>query len=187
MPIRRPAPLNRFNQKASVKASYYQPYDILYVKDKFPHLDSDVAARLGKMITRRRQLLFYRHFHEQRLKPTEAERDLAPVSHSATKEFSPEDNNSRTEAMGVASASQIARSQVPSTEYPPDTLATTVRNNALPFENKAILYAPSTAESKSSMASSYADENIRVEVPPRPKGENGKELDCFKCDYCLVT
>lgn len=186
IPIQRPAPLNKLNQQASIEASYYQPFDILYVRDKFPHLDSDVAARLGKMITRRRQLLLYRQFHKQRLEPTDAGRNAALVSPLAKKLSSSEDN-SRPKAMDEASASQIARSRVPNTEHPPDTRATTVRNNTLFFEKTSILYAPSNAESESSMASSYADKNMRVKVPPRPKRENGKKLDCFKCDYCLVT
>jgi hypothetical protein len=36
------------------------------------------------------------------------------------------------------------------------------------------------------MASSYAGGSLQVEVPPRPKESNGKELDHFKCPYCLV-
>ncbi|KAI9772127.1 MAG: hypothetical protein M1840_001416 [Geoglossum simile] len=37
------------------------------------------------------------------------------------------------------------------------------------------------------MASSYARKDPYVEVPPRPKGDDGIELDRFKCPYCLVT
>lgn len=40
MPIRRPAPLDRLKQKSSVDASFYQHFDVLYVKDKFRKLDS---------------------------------------------------------------------------------------------------------------------------------------------------
>lgn len=188
IPIRRPAPLDRLNQKASVEASvgasYYQPFDVLYVKDKFPDLDLNVATRLGKMVTRRRQLLFYRLSHDQKLKTTEVEPKAAIAIPSAAKLVSLEHNHSGREPMGEAPVGEIARSQVPSTQHTLDTHATTRHNEA--FQHTGSLYAPSTADSKLSLVSSYAGENILVEVPPRPKGKDGKELASFKCPYCLT-
>jgi hypothetical protein len=58
MPIRRPAPFDRLKEKSSVDASFCQHFDVLYVKDKLPNLDPKVATRLGKMISRCRQLIF---------------------------------------------------------------------------------------------------------------------------------
>jgi hypothetical protein len=49
------------------------------------------------------------------------------------------------------------------------------------------LYAPSTAESKTSMASSFAGKDLQIEIPPRPRGDNGEELKWFECPYCLIT
>jgi archaellum biogenesis ATPase FlaH len=49
------------------------------------------------------------------------------------------------------------------------------------------LFAPSVAESKSSMASSYAGKAIRIDVPSRPKNDDGQELEQFECPYCLLT
>lgn len=186
LPIRRPISIDQDNQKFSVEASFYQPFDILYVRDKFPRLQLDIATRLGKMITRRRQLLFNRLSHDHKLKTTEVEPKVALGVPSATKPLSPEYISSGLKANDEASVGGIARSQAPGTQYTIDTYATTVRKDPFKFKNTD-LYAPSSAESKSSMASSYANENMRVEVPPRPKGKNGKELNCFECQYCLVT
>ncbi|MCJ1468073.1 hypothetical protein MMC07_006699, partial [Pseudocyphellaria aurata] len=187
IPIRRPAPLDRLNQKASVEASYYQSFDILYVKDKFQHLDANVAIRLGKMITLRRQLLLYRLSHNQKLKTSEVGGRTAIENLSATKPSSPKLNNSGSDAKIEVYSSEKARSQTPSTQHTLETSATTVHNNPVQLENMATLYTPSIAESTSSIASSYTSRYLKVEVPPRPKGKDGKELDYFECPYCLVT
>lgn len=63
LPIRYPVTLDRLRQKSSIDTSPYQHFDILYVQDKFPKLSADVSSRLGKMITRRRQLLHLRDSH----------------------------------------------------------------------------------------------------------------------------
>lgn len=187
IPIRRPAPLDRLKQKTSVETSFYQHFDILYVKDKFPKLELNVATRLGKMITRRRQLLFYRFSHEQKLEATEVKSKAALIPPSATGPLSLEHIHSGPEAIIGATVGEIARSQVSSTQITQDTYATTLHNNDLRLVHKRTLYPPSTADSKSSMASSYAGENMRVEVPLRPKGKDGKELECFECPFCLIT
>src|SRR5438034_8148145 len=36
IPIRKPAPLDRLKHKTSIEASFYQHFDVLYVRDKFP-------------------------------------------------------------------------------------------------------------------------------------------------------
>ncbi|KAL9037437.1 MAG: hypothetical protein Q9214_005706, partial [Letrouitia sp. 1 TL-2023] len=67
IPIRKPAPFDRLKDETLLEWSCYQHFDVLYVRDKFPLIDSAVASRLGKMITRRRQSLYYRHAHNQNL------------------------------------------------------------------------------------------------------------------------
>ena len=41
--IRRLASIDQDNQKPCVAAPYYQPFDMLYIKEKFPHLELDVT------------------------------------------------------------------------------------------------------------------------------------------------
>ncbi|KAF8246379.1 hypothetical protein K440DRAFT_366824 [Wilcoxina mikolae CBS 423.85] len=98
----------------------------------------------------------------------------------------PAKNDSGPEAAREAAVSEISRSQGVSNRYTLPTKATTLRINIPEGEIPATFYAPSVAESKTSMVSSYTGQNLRVEVPPRPKGKDGKELDRFECPYCLV-
>ncbi|KAF2197185.1 hypothetical protein GQ43DRAFT_381557, partial [Delitschia confertaspora ATCC 74209] len=37
-----------------------------------------------------------------------------------------------------------------------------------------------------SMASSYTGTDFQVEVPSRPKGTEGRGLDCFECSVCFI-
>ena len=164
MPIRRPAPLDRLKQKLPVGESVHQHFDILYVKDKFPMLDPDVATRLGKIISRRRQLLFYRRSHREALQPAQR----AP----------------ETVTLAPSKVEQVAREETGAMTL--RTTATTLRINTPEVETLQALCPPSVSGSVSSMASSYTGGSLLVEVPPRPKGENGRELKIFECPYCFV-
>jgi hypothetical protein len=185
LPIRHPAPLDRLKHKTSIDASFYQHFDVLYVKDKFPQLDLDIATRLGKLITRRRQILYYRESHDKSLDTGCVKPKLALPTPPAAKNLSPDISTGGSEE---AAGSEVARSRAASSQFTLQSKATTLRLENTPVEEEpGGLYAPSIAESKSSIASSYTGNSLRVEVPPRPKGEDGKELDRFECPYCLVT
>ena len=49
------------------------------------------------------------------------------------------------------------------------------------------LYGPSLLEFIRSVASSCDERELDVEVPSRPKGYNGDELDYFECPYYKVA
>ncbi|CAI6341288.1 unnamed protein product [Periconia digitata] len=185
LPIRKPAPLDRISNNPLAGSETYQHFDCMYTRDKFPVLDEKIAARLGKMITRRRQILHYRETHKQRLDAPRVQQEISPIpkvspNPTLAKDF--------TKFAAEDSASRFASSQATSSHF---TKATTVRPGDLPLFNPAkqteALFTPSIAESKSSMASSYAGKDLRVDVPPRPRDENGQELDFFECPYCLLT
>jgi hypothetical protein len=184
IPIRRPAPLDRLKLKSSIDASFYQPFDVLYVKDKFPKLDPKVATRLGKMISRRRELLFYRVSHNTALKRAKMEPKPMTVTQLPTISLLPTQNDSMTETFHQT---VVSGSQAENSRYTLQTKATTFCINASPVEVPGTLYARSITESTMSRASSYADRKLRVDLPPRPKGVNGNELDLFECPYCLIT
>jgi len=67
LPIRRPIPLDRMRERAAADSWYYQSFDVLHVRNKFPQVEEVVATRLGRMISRRRQLIQYRKSHTDRL------------------------------------------------------------------------------------------------------------------------
>ena len=188
IPIRKPAPFDRLKYKTSLESSYYQHFDVLYIRDKFPKLDSDVATRLGKMITRRRQMLYYRKAHGKSLNTSRVQPKILLPSASAIKSPTIE---ASTKPQHIISGSQVAISQATSSHFTLYSKATTVRPGEVPLVqdniNLIALCPPSITESKSSMASSFAGKDLRVEVPPRPKGIGGEERDWFECPYCLIT
>jgi hypothetical protein len=65
--IRNPAPHDRFKRSRNIDTSYYEPYDITHVKNKFPQADEFLVDRIGRAISHRRQYLQYRERHRSRL------------------------------------------------------------------------------------------------------------------------
>jgi hypothetical protein len=110
----KPTPIDRLKQKASLESSYYQHFDVLYIRDKLPKLDPDVAIRLGKMITRRRQMLYYREAHGKGLDISRVQPKLPLPSASASKPFTLEAN---MEPQHVLSRSQVAMSWAVSSHF----------------------------------------------------------------------
>lgn len=182
MPLRRPAPLDRLAKEAAFEVSLYQHFDSLYVRDKFPKSESNLAVRLGKMISRRRQLLRYRSSHHQALE-TES---LEIVGNTSKPANLLEHLNPQPRLAQEAVANPSTHSQVPSSRRTLLTKATTLPGNMPTVEGQGALYAPSLLESKSSVASTYAGK-LKVEIPPRPRGLNGQELESFECPYCYVA
>jgi len=193
LPIRRPAPLDRIKHRTSIDSAVYQHFDVLYVKDKFPNLQLQAATRLGKMITRRRQILHYREAHRQSLDVARVQPKIAPGSEAPPTSFIIEGGSKVTveDRGSQPTPSQLALSRAASSHFTLRSKATTVRPEDLKFliskDHMDTLFAPSVAESKSSMASSYARKDIRVDVPSRPKNDDGQELERFECPYCLLT
>jgi hypothetical protein len=194
IPIRKPAPLDRLKHKTSLDSSCYQHFDVLYIKDKFPELHSDAVARLGKMITRRRQILYYREAHKQNLDVVRVQPNVTPEPKPVPTTFAIEDGNATgNDTSSNATPSRLALSQVASSHFTLRSKATLVRPGEFSFAvtqepvDLSALYAPSVAESKSSMASSYAGKDLRIDVPPRPKNDYGQELEWFECPYCFLT
>ena len=143
--------MDRLRQKNFSDTLPYQHFDILYIRDKFPRLDADVSLRLGKMITRRRQVLHLRDTHSKNLGLDETQAETSVIgSHQTLK-----------------------------------TKATMLKVFEPPTGDN--LYAPSIPESNLSYASTYTEKELIIDLPPRPKGENGNELDYFVCPYCRVA
>jgi hypothetical protein len=193
LPIRRPAPLDRIKHRTSIDSAVYQHFDVLYVKDKFPNLQLQAATRLGKMITRRRQILHYREAHKQSLDVARVQPKIAAVSEAPPTSSIIEGGSKVTveDRGSQATPSRLVLSQAASSHFTLRSKATTVRPGELKLliskDHMDTLFAPSVAESKSSMASSYAGKTIRISVPSRPKNDDGQELEQFECPYCLLT
>ena len=186
LPLRDPAPLDRYVSKDSGDMSIYQHFDILYVKDKFPFAESNLVTRLGKLVTRRRQLLASRSAHDQRLLPETT--DSVESSKATSTRNGPPDILPSNDAR-VPEQAAIARnpqSHVSGGKQTVVTKASIKHEDANQDHERKDNILERTSEYAPSMASSYAAK-LRVKVPNRPRDGNGEELLDFKCPYCFIA
>lgn len=190
LPIRKPAPVDRLKGNLTDEVSCFQPFDCIYVRDKFPRLSREVADRIGSHITRRRQLLLYRQEHQDFLRQKEFQNDPRPAL--ASTGFQIETKQHLLKKGDDASSAQFYHAPASQLESKPQTLrskATTfVRDEEQPFQLD-FLSAPSVAGSisQTSIAASQATQETPVEVPPRPKDLKGTSKAMFECKYCALT
>ncbi|KAF2136882.1 uncharacterized protein K452DRAFT_322128 [Aplosporella prunicola CBS 121167] len=181
-PIRRPAPVDRLNDKATDDTSCYQHFDVLYVKDKFPQLHEQVATRLGKLITRRRQLFLYRQSHQINLRTNS-------VVPSITMKTPERVSTNSGEAQSVRHKDLHESKTQSQPESSNRTKATTFAAPLVPVLLVDELVAPSVAESesKTSKAGSAFTRELHIEIPPRPRNKDGIGIAQFICKYCQTT
>jgi hypothetical protein len=179
LPIRRPAPVDRMRKKATADTSGYVPFDIMYVKDKFPHVHETVALRLAKMISRRRQLIKYRNDHTKALRYEEA-----PSSDNVQLMYHRQSMVDGKDSLSETTSSFKTQSQTTAI-----TKATTLKPGALVSAMKpgVGLYTPSISNSASSMASEQAGKDIAIRIPNRPTRKDGKAQMHFICPYCATA
>ena len=58
---------SRYDKCTDINTSFFEPFDIEYVRQKFPSAPNFLIQRLGKAISRRRQWLKYRELHASKL------------------------------------------------------------------------------------------------------------------------
>ncbi|OKL55591.1 hypothetical protein UA08_09131 [Talaromyces atroroseus] len=175
LPLRKPAPVDRLNDRSTEEVSCYQNFDITYVRDKFPdpRLGDDVTIRLGKMITRRRQLLLYRARHRSNLQTNIAISKLGVID-SAGKDMGPAMMHDENVSLAQEAAT-MPMSEARSRDITLKSKATTFEMKDMPPINVENLLAPSVVPSDraSSIAASEATKDIRIDVPPGPKSLEG--------------
>ncbi|KAI3328087.1 hypothetical protein HD806DRAFT_549919 [Xylariaceae sp. AK1471] len=65
--FRNPSRHDRFVGSESTETLYFEPFDIQHVRSKFASISVELAKRLGRSITRRRQYFKYRETHHAKL------------------------------------------------------------------------------------------------------------------------
>jgi len=181
LPIRSPAPTDRIKKKYIADTTAYLPFDIMYIRDKFPDLNETVTARLAKMISRRRQLIQYRKDHTHALQ--EQEQRLAMIDETMV------GHNRLSRITGEDTASELAPSSKDQSQYTELTKATTLKmKDPIVSSSAAIgLYAPSLSDFASSTASEQTANAITIRLPNRPRTEEGQILERFICPYCSIA
>jgi hypothetical protein len=161
-------------ERAAAETSDYQPFDIMHVKNKFPAIDEKLAVRLGKMISRRRQIMRYRKRHTNALqdKHLQTRRPIAVAIHDQADE-----------------SFDVAPSLLASTRYTHDTKATTLKVDVLDRipSDLSSLYAPTMSTSISSIGSDQSECETPMAVPRRPKGDGSDASKQFICPYCRTA
>jgi hypothetical protein len=75
MPIRQFTVTEKIKSQISPKASFYQHFDVLYVRDLFPKMDETAATNLGRAISQRRSILLYKDARYTQSEDSDLERD----------------------------------------------------------------------------------------------------------------
>lgn len=177
--------MDRFSNRSLLDISIYEHFDTLYVKDKFPDADTALSTRLGKLISRRRQLLAARSSRDRHLltEDTEERKPDEKQSDSASKQDIDSASRDKPEIRDVTS---VPQSQLSGSRKTAITRATVLKQP--PMNDNEALEAPLAPQSEYTPSrASFFGAKLRVEVPDRPRGANGEELDDFKCPYCFVV
>ena len=190
MPVRRPAPierLDRLSKKHSQDMTLYHHFDCLYVQDLFKEADPRLTARLGRLITRRRQVFQYRKAHSEHLK--QEIKDLREQTIIADQLMNYAEDVTRQPGL-VADPSAATKTYAESGTHLTEqrsSHATTFRPGALNVreEEVSIIELRSLPETISSWASTHTNEDP-LSLPPRPQGVNGDDLEDFECPYCYT-
>lgn len=170
LPIRRPAPMDRLKDRSTDSTACFHVFDRSYVKDKFPALDPDVASRLAKMITRRRQLLEYRKSHQQ---------NISGSTHMG--EGQPKFPVTRDNMQGATTE------QSDSGHLTLHSKATTLPQLPPPELRQILTPSVVSSEAPDSVLASEATRELKIEVPPRPRSKEGSSKTSFCCPYCQMA
>ncbi|KAF1954595.1 hypothetical protein CC80DRAFT_536757 [Byssothecium circinans] len=190
LPLRRPAPISRIREESEHELRHFEHFDILYVKDKFPLLAEPIAVRLGKLITRRRQLLQYRKGHQEKLQqPSSTGTRPQLTSAFAT-------TNKVKRPVEETPSEPTIRANSQKTKTTTQTKATTANIEHIKHDLGRIPESrPAT-----SVAASESTRKLRLYIPPRPllktranelglnvlKTERTRRSEFFECNYCRL-
>jgi hypothetical protein len=177
MPIRQFAATEQIKTKISERASFYQHFDFLFVRDLFPRMDAIAAANLGRSISQRRSVLFYKDAREKQLEALDSgDSDSGPP---APNESIPVNEI----AIRKTIEQGLALSESKSVPFTLPSKATTFIQKP---SQQSWLYPPppSVAISEKSIVSEYAAQELAIAVPKMPVVSSGTTDDAFVCPYC---
>jgi hypothetical protein len=171
MPIRQFAATEQIKTRISEKASFYQHFDVLFVRDLFPRMDETAATNLGRSISQRRSILLYKEARYTQLEALECSGSdsespaLGEVAIHKTLEQKSAllESNSVTFTLPSKATTYVERPSQQSWLYPP---------------------SPSVAVSEKSVVSDYAAQDLAISAPKMPVGSSGAADDVFVCPYC---
>lgn len=175
--IRNPVPRESLAEFAAIDVSHFKPWDIDYIRHKFPGAPEYLIQRLGEANCKRRQLLrYYKNYHDKIARyidpPLPSNEAACP---SASAKINQVANDIRDEGDIIPCFKSPA---VVSTTPQPQTTVAAIRPEAI---------ALAELESDSdhlSQTSSTTDQCIDIQVPPPPNLDAAIDGKPFQCPYC---
>ncbi|KAK0617699.1 hypothetical protein B0T14DRAFT_274438 [Immersiella caudata] len=190
LPLRKPAPMDRLQNRVAEnrEPSAYTEFDLRYVRDKFPLLDAAVQERLGRLVTKRRDLLRYRQSHSERLEAKREAGSAPPLGGmfraEADKPTIPLTIQLGTDGIS-ATESTKATTVLPDARIP--DLKVSLGPDLLPSTEQSPLANPDVDDdARTSVVGSEATREIKIKVPPLPRQADGTAETPFKCEYCYI-
>lgn len=110
MSVRNPTGTQRYIKSAHIDTSFYEPYDLKYVEQKFPSAKGYLVERLGKAISRRRQYLKYRETHAAKMAQRLDEENTTTVRSETTATALLVQSEPQEDSRSVSSESSYATS-----------------------------------------------------------------------------
>ena len=150
--------------------------------------DNALVIRLGKLVTRRRQLLASRSARDEKLMTEDAGPEYTEeLPNAGTKRHVDDVLCSNTiQTHAEATNAKAPRSQLSGSRQTVMTKATVLCQEMRQEDGPTASYSLPVSEYAPSLASSYAI-GLRVVIPKRPRDQTGQELEDFKCPYCFVA
>lgn len=161
--IRNPAPHDRFLRAKATSTKHSEPWDIQHARDKFPQVDPELAERLGKALSQRRQYFKYRESHHGRL------------AHGLGQGDDCDDDDAKAQTV----FSTIASSLPSHLRSPPD---------GHPEKEPTVLDEDETSEtgvSQTSFATSNSTSD-KLRIPKLPKEAADGPFECQFC-YMIIS
>jgi hypothetical protein len=183
IPVRESATYNRLKRYEKSNHSEFDLYlhfDRLFVRDVFPTANESLVFRLGKLVTDRRRILYYRQLYNEELQREVANSEdagrlrkpthMAPVlpGDPTTSDF---DNFTDIQPSTLPKSSFKASTFHPKEDRPPD-------------KGHLLTSGISEVDEVSSIAPTVVEDNLVI--PARPKDSQGQDLLDFVCPYCGV-
>jgi hypothetical protein len=179
IPIRQFAATEQIKTKISERASFYQHFDFLFVRDLFPRMDAIAAANLGRSISQRRSVLFYKDARDKQLEALDSSDSDSEPPAPAPKESITVDKAAIHNTLGQ----ELALSESKSVPFTLPSKATTFIQKPV---QQSWLYppSPSVAISEKSIVSEYAAQELAIAIPKMPVVLSSTMDDAFVCPYC---
>ncbi|KAL8689788.1 MAG: hypothetical protein Q9218_004619 [Villophora microphyllina] len=181
------APRDMLVKSAKIDTSFYEYFDEMHVREKYPLADEALVKRLGNAISRRRKYLKYREQHRQKLS---LRRDAQSVGQTAVDEStaSPVFERSPTLRATPEATEAISHDHQASSLMEPSTMkASTTASTFLPPDISVLqsenIDRISDAGTQTSYGSISTSQHDTLAIPQPPKSSSdGRD---FECPYCF--